>query len=205
MCNAIAYAHSRGVLHRDLTPGNIMLGPYGETLVVDWGLAMPMGQEDSRPDPTAVAEEPIRLSVQSGSRVETVPGSLVGTPAYASPEQMTGQGGLLTQASDVYSLGATLHALLTGQAPVQGDDVEEVRRKVQKGEINPPRSIDPKIPRPLEAICLKAMALRPVDRYASARELANDLDLWLADEPVSACASRCGPGHDGGHAATALR
>ncbi len=185
VCNAIAYAHSRGVLHRDLKPGNIMLGPYGETLVVDWGLAKPVGAELSG-DGSSPMEGPIRLSEQSGPRAETVAGSPVGTPAYASPEQVSGAWHRLGPASDVYGLGATLYALLTGRAPVEAHDLDEVLRRVQRGEIPPPRSIDPTIPAPLEAICRKAMATDPADRYDSARSLAKDVTRWLDDEPVTA-------------------
>ena len=127
VCNAVAYAHSRGILHRDLKPGNIMLGPYGETLVVDWGLAKPVGEalgEQGKPAPedidlstaASLGDGPIRLSGQSGSRADTVAGSPVGTPAFASPEQVLGRLDLLGLPSDIYSLGATLYALLTGRA-----------------------------------------------------------------------------------------
>ena len=164
VCNAVAYAHSRGVLHRDLKPGNIMLGPYGETLVVDWGLAKPVGDavsgEAASGDGSSLSEGPIRLSGQSGSRAETVAGSPIGTPAYASPEQVTGALDRLGPATDIYGLGATLYALLTGRAPVESNDLGEVIRRVERGEIPPPRSIDPTIPKPLEAICRKAMAIQ---------------------------------------------
>jgi serine/threonine protein kinase/tetratricopeptide (TPR) repeat protein len=194
VCNAVAYAHSRGVLHRDLKPGNIMLGPYGETLVVDWGLAKPLGATLAG-EPAADAASgigssitggPIRLSDQSGSRSDTVAGSPIGTPAYASPEQVVGALDRLGPATDIYGLGATLYALLTGRPPVDADDLPDVLRRVQKGEIPPPRSLDPAIPRPLEAICLKAMALKPGNRYPTARALAQDVTRWLDDEPVSA-------------------
>ena len=196
VCNAVAYAHSRGVLHRDLKPGNIMLGPYGETLVVDWGLAKPLGEtiENSgapaviAPDrsSTSLIDGPIRLSGLSGSRTDTIAGSPIGTPAFASPEQVLGRLDLLGPASDVYGLGATLYALLTGRAPADSRQMEEILRRVSKGDIPSPRSIDPAIPRPLEAICRKAMAVRPEDRYVSARALAEDVKRWMDDAPVTA-------------------
>jgi serine/threonine protein kinase len=190
VCNAIAYAHSRGVLHRDLKPGNIMLGPYGETLVVDWGLAKPSDHATS-PARTAgpgvtMADGPIRLSALSGSRDETAAGSMIGTPAYASPEQVAGRLDLIGPASDVYGLGATLYSLLTGRAPADSDQLEEIIRRVQRGEIASVRSIDATIPKPLEAICKKAMALKPEARYQSARALASEVTRWLDDQPVAA-------------------
>jgi len=181
VCNAIAYAHSRGVLHRDLKPGNIMLGQYGETLVVDWGLAKPL-EKMAVPD---TAEGPLRPSAASGSAA-TEMGRAVGTPAYMSPEQAAGRLDQLGPASDVYSLGATLYAVLTGKPPFEERELGPLLRKVERGEFPPPRQVNPKVSRPLEAVCLKAMALRPEDRYASPRALADDLEHWLGDEPVAA-------------------
>jgi tetratricopeptide (TPR) repeat protein/tRNA A-37 threonylcarbamoyl transferase component Bud32 len=182
VCQAVAYAHSRGVLHRDLKPGNVMLGKYGETLVVDWGQAKPVGRAESLP-----VDGEATLRPSSGSGVgATQAGSAVGTPAYMSPEQAAGRLEELGPASDIYSLGATLYALLTGQSPFPGTDSGDILRRVQQGELVPPRRVKPAVPAPLEAVCLKAMARRPQDRYATALALAADVEHWLADEPVSA-------------------
>ena len=181
VCNAIAYAHSRGVLHRDLKPSNIMLGNYGETLVVDWGLAKATGTDESVTSPR---EQPLLPHSGSGS-APTQMGTAIGTPAFMSPEQAEGRLDALGPQSDVYSLGATLYQLLTGKAAF-GGDVGAVLRNVQKGEIRPPRNICQEVPRPLEAVCLRAMALRPENRYATPLALASDVEHWLADEPVTA-------------------
>ena len=181
VCDAVTYAHSRGVLHRDLKPSNIMLGPYGETLVVDWGLAKVVGRDHdarSRDD----AETTLQPASASGSS-ETVAGSAVGTPAYMSPEQAAGKLDRLGPPSDFYSLGATLYDLLTGRAPFDGPDV---LRKVERGEFPPPHAVHRAVPAALEAVCLKAMALRPEARYPSASAIARDIERWLAEEPVSA-------------------
>jgi eukaryotic-like serine/threonine-protein kinase len=180
VCNAIDYAHSRGVLHRDIKPANIIVGKHGETLVVDWGLAKVLGQSDP-----GSAERALIPKSSSGSS-ETLPGSAMGTPAYMSPEQARGDLDHLGPRSDVYSLGATLYVLLTGQTPLEGDDVGALLRAAQEGRFPPPRKRDPSIDKALEAVCLKAMALAPEDRYATPSALADDLERWMADEPVSA-------------------
>jgi eukaryotic-like serine/threonine-protein kinase len=115
-----------------------------------------------------------------------MPGSALGTPAYMSPEQARGELNRLGPRSDVYSLGATLYCLLTGKPPFEGGDIGELLRKVQRGEFAPPRQLDASIDRALEAVCTKAMALKPEDRYATSRAVADDVERWMADEPVTA-------------------
>jgi serine/threonine-protein kinase len=182
VCDAIEYAHSRGILHRDLKPSNVVLGKHGETLVVDWGLAKAVG----RTEPGAASDERTLVPSSSSGSAETLPGSALGTPAYMSPEQASGDLEHLGTRSDVYSLGATLYCLLTGRPPVAGDDLGAVIRAVQQGEFPRPRRLDPAVDPALEAVCLKAMAPRPEDRYATPRALAEDIEHWMADEPVSA-------------------
>ena len=166
-------------MHRDLKPANIMIGRYGETLVVDWGLAKLSGEV-----PEGAAQEAVRSSA-TDDMDQTMAGSAKGTPSYMSPEQAGGRLGQIGPATDIYGLGATLYHVLTGRPPVDGEDTGEVLRKVERGEFPPPRSIDSGISRGLEAICLKAMALKPADRYQSARDLGGDLRRWLADEAIS--------------------
>ena len=113
-------------------------------------------------------------------------GAAIGTPPYMSPEQAAGQLDRVGPASDVYSLGATLYTLLTGQPPFREDDAGELLQKVQRGDFPPPREVKSAVPVPLEATCLKAMARQPEDRYPTARALATDIEHWLADEPVAA-------------------
>jgi serine/threonine-protein kinase len=182
VCDAIEYAHSRGVLHRDLKPGNIMLGKYGETLVVDWGLAKTVESRQMSRKP----EEPTLQPSSNTGSAPTQMGSAMGTPAYMSPEQAEGRIDELDATSDVYNLGATLYCLLCGKPPFAREDLDATLGKVKRGEFPAPCSVNPGIPRPLEAICLKAMALHREHRYQSPHELSEDLEHWLADEPVRA-------------------
>jgi tetratricopeptide (TPR) repeat protein len=184
VCQTVAYAHSRGVIHRDLKPANIMLGKFGETLVVDWGLAKVVGRpEEAR---AAAAGETLIPSAADSGPGETLMGSAVGTPAYMSPEQAAGRWDVVAQASDIYGLGAVLYTVLAGKLPLEGANWPEMQQRIQQGDIPRPRQAKPDVPRALEAVCLKAMSLAPRDRYPSALGLAADVEHWLADEPVAA-------------------
>ncbi len=114
VCDAIEYAHSLGILHRDLKPGNVMLGNYGETLVVDWGLAKVIGGPEI---PTVAGEKFLKPQALSGSAPTQI-GSVFGTPQYMSPEQAAGRQDLVGPQTDIYGLGATLYCLLTGRPPL---------------------------------------------------------------------------------------
>ncbi len=179
VCNAIEYAHSRGVIHRDIKPANIIVGKHGETLVVDWGLAKAIGRAD------APAGEEIIAPSSSGSS-ETLPGSVLGTPAYMSPEQARGELNRLGPRSEVYSLGATLYCLLTGKPPCEGENLAAVLGAVEDGQFQRPCQLEPLLDKALESVCLKALAREPEDRYATPKALADDIERWAADEPVSA-------------------
>ena len=184
VCHTMAYAHDRGVIHRDIKPANIMLGKFGETLVMDWGLAKPLATGDS-PESTVgdVAQR------QLAERPEvTAPGRIMGTPAYMPPEQASGKVDELGPAADIYGLGAVLYQVLTGKPAYQGGSSTEVIEKVRAAPPPPPSSVCPSVPRALEAICLRAMARQAQDRYPSATALAEDVQHWLDDEPVCAYA-----------------
>jgi WD40 repeat protein len=177
VCKTVAYAHSRGVIHRDLKPGNIMLGRFGETLVVDWGLAKALAELDAV---GPGGREPLRRLRPEQDFAETPAGAVLGTPAYMSPEQAAGRVELVGPASDIYSLGATLYAILTGQAPYGDADHRLVLEQARAGQWLPPRQVIARVPQALERICVKAMAFRPGDRHPTALALAADVERWLA-------------------------
>lgn len=263
VCNAIAFAHDRGVLHRDLKPLNVMLGAFGETLVLDWGLAKVLEDEAeaAASDGTQITADPGAFSVDGETVMEdsaapttgatgasaaattgdqtqvldskdgsasaaagvtaaaahaasaaaggqsqvsfggtkthvrtdvrtagsqTMMGSIMGTPAYMPPEQAKGKLDEIDPRADIYSLGGILYKLLTNRQPIQkGKNIKELLKRVIDGEIIPPRQHEASIDKPLEAICLKALATKRKDRYQSALDIVKDVEAFLADEPVS--------------------
>jgi PAS domain S-box-containing protein len=174
ICQTIAFAHSRAILHRDLKPRNIMIGDFGETFVLDWGLAKQIKTAGDTPPP---------LGLRDSDQGLTQVGQILGTPAYIPPEQLAGSPvGPLT---DLYALGVILYEILAGRPPYQGKDTLELLVQVSKGQIIPPSQLrGDAVPHGLEAICLKAMAFRPSDRYQSATELTRAVEDWLSEELV---------------------
>ncbi|MFN3190152.1 MAG: protein kinase domain-containing protein [Aureliella sp.] len=210
VCETIAYAHSRGVIHRDIKPSNIMFGEYGETIVVDWGLAKRLGTESDEPTASASATssgersgdaagtddsssdsssdskcKPLLLRGDSHSDDTdnlTMHGVAIGTPAYMSPEQASG-GSLLEigPASDIYSLGASLFQILTGEPPAGSSQTKDS----SPGPKDWQTKLD-SVPKGLGAVCRKALAKDPSDRYPTANGLARDIECWLNDQPLQA-------------------
>ena len=197
ICLGIAYAHSKGVLHRDLKPSNVMIGDFGETLVVDWGLAKEAGEAT-----TPVDKSPAAASASSPGEVDlqlTMDGDLVGTPLYMSPEQAAGRHSDIDPRSDVYSLGGILYTILTHRPPFSGGTREQVIKSVLSGRVEAPSvlvararsvfegeapasaplSLPEQIPPDLEAICMKALAHRREDRHSTAIELHDEIQLFL--------------------------
>ncbi len=163
VARAVYHAHQRGILHRDLKPGNILLDDRGEPQIADWGIAK-------------------RLDGGDGL---TTRGDILGTAPYMAPEQAERRKDPLTTAADVYSLGVVLYELLTGRVPFDGETPYEILRKKAERPAPPPRSIDPRVDPVLELICLKALERDPNMRYGSARKLAEDLRSWLRGRPPS--------------------
>ncbi|MCC7419528.1 MAG: serine/threonine protein kinase [Planctomycetaceae bacterium] len=175
VCRAVAEAHRHGLLHRDLKPSNILIDEEGRPYVSDFGLVKRVVPKDS-------AEQEAAASL-------TQSGAILGTPAYMAPEQAVGRRGEVTAATDVYALGAILYAMLTGRPPFQAASALDTVLLVLEQNPVPPRVINPKADPDLEMIALKCLQ-KPIDlRYASASDLAADLEAYLANEPISARSS----------------
>jgi eukaryotic-like serine/threonine-protein kinase len=164
IAHAVDHAHRRGILHRDLKPGNILLDAQGNPYVADFGMAKWLGRDHAA----------------------TLTGMAVGTPSYMAPEQATGRSADLTVAADIYSLGGILYELLLQRPPFAADSVVEVLRQVADQQPVAPRSVRANIPRDVETICLKCLAKEPAQRYATAEALALDLERWLEGRPIHA-------------------
>ena len=214
ICEAVAFAHAHGVIHRDLKPSNIMVGAFGEVLVMDWGVARiapevgrgegatrarPLhpgggggtaggtaGDDDAGVEPSSRGSGVVAADTSFGGADDVVAGSapaltahgvVLGTPGYMAPEQARGESGRADRRADIYSLGAILYFLLTGRAPDTREGGDAPER---------PRRLNRELARPLEAICLKALAPEPEARYASVEALGEDVSRFLAGLPVGA-------------------
>ncbi|MDP7033567.1 MAG: tetratricopeptide repeat protein [Planctomycetota bacterium] len=184
ICDALSFAHSRNIVHRDLKPANLMVGAFGEVLVMDWGLARKVRGpgadplEESTPSPSRKTHDPL----------QTVEGSVLGTPAYMAPEQAWGMMNEIDEQTDVYALGAILYEILAGSPPQKESNTQKIIERIQRGELERPsdRAPEHSIPAELEAVVMKAMAHEKSDRYRNAKEFQDDIQAYLDGRALGA-------------------
>ena len=192
VCDAVAYAHSRGIIHRDIKPENIMVGPFGEVLLMDWGLAKHVGGPPTGSPTATVAGVPVPTppgeddDLAEGRGLRTTDGVIKGSLAYLSPEQAFGDLEQIDYQTDIFLLGATLYHLLTGHPPYEAEDLQEIIGQAEKCAYLPPSERQPaaQIPLALERIVLRAMAPLKASRYATVEQLTDDLDAFIAGKRV---------------------
>lgn len=185
ICDAVGFAHSKGVVHRDLKPDNIMLGRHGEVLVMDWGLAKPLGKAAENPSFDSEAQTRIQSIRQDHSDAMTSPGMILGTPGFMAPEQAAGFSHVVDPRADIYSLGAILYCMLTLELPFEGS-LRDILFRIETGQlISPLRRLNGRslphlptggIPPALDAVTMKAMSLLPENRHATAEELIAEVN-----------------------------
>ncbi len=195
VCEAMAFAHDRGVIHRDLKPANVMVGRFGETYVMDWGLGKLVDEDEASQAAEQAAMQTVVSSTRKdessrGRELETLEGDVMGTPAYMPPEQARGQTPRVGRRSDVYAVGAMLYHLLTGHAPYRPPGAGALPSRVLEQLLaGPPAPVEreaPSVPPELCAICEHAMAREPEARYAGMLELGEDLQAYLENRVVQA-------------------